>query len=1062
MDHHDPDPDQPNESASPAWSPPSCAPSSDQRPAAGQGAGEAPASHSSFLGQLLNEFPGDSLMSEAGLGVRPAVDGWSEVYAPSWEELASRKLHAEVGGYDQEHDQKHAASTSSFGGQRRWVGDAASKKDEVLAETQSGQYWEFNVIDYEEKVVDGFYDAYGISTDSRLQGKMPSLTDLETDPGISGFGAIIVDRRIDHALEELRQIAHHIGLDCPATEVTILVQRLAELVTGHMGGRVEDANIMYARWVKRTTELRTSLQTNVLTIGSINVGLSRHRALLFKVLADSINLPCRLVKGGHYTGMQNDAVNLIKLDDEREYLVDLMAAPGTLIPAGFCSGKDDKPYKGEITKLPSFQAPNELEVVQSRPQQPSAGEQSNQSSVMETDSYVARKSSSKTSESFPSSPFACHDPGVGSSRVSGERAQQLNVNVVPQSKNSSEDPTNIFADLNPFATKVSGKAPMEGNSPGVKISEMPRQKNNPVPGQPRVQLMPKNRHPLNEVVRKKEYGLKEGLFPRSYWETNAYDVSSSIGSSTIDKVNPDRVSGGRAQQSNANAVLQYKNSSKHPINPFVDPYPFLMAGFPNALSNRTENKINEMPRQKNNSIPGQPHVPSMLTNRLSLNKVARKKEYGFKEGLFPRSKWETNAYDVSASIGSSTTGVNLDSFMICNYLNHSAQESSGVKVSNKSNQLIKESSHWNPVSENSPMLECSTGQYNKLPCEEHLNAQVREDPLRTQENLQHGVADSLSGCGSHKISFPDPKKCTNDRFMDTKVMLKDSEGPSSSIDSNTNKVDDADAGDEIQWEHLDIGERIGLGSYGEVYHADWNGKEVAVKKFLDQDLSGAALNKFRREMIRRLRHPNVVLFMGAVARPPNLSIIMEFLPRGSLYKIIHHPQCRIDEKLRIKMALDVARGMNCLHTSVPTIVHRDLKSPNLLVDLNWNVKVCDFGLSRLKHNAFLSSKSTAGTAEWMAPEVLRNEPSNEKCDIFSFGVILWELATLKIPWTGMNSMQVVGAVGFQNRRLEIPKEVDPLVGKIIWECWQTEPNLRPSFEELTIALKSLQRLVIPS
>ncbi|KAK3441789.1 hypothetical protein EUGRSUZ_B01731 [Eucalyptus grandis] len=510
-----------------------------------------------------------------------------------------------------------------------------------------------------------------------------------------------------------------------------------------------------------------------------------------------------------------------------------MAAPGTLIPAGFCSGKDDKPYKGEITKLPSFQAPNELEVVQSRPQQPSAGEQSSQSSVMETDSYVARKSSSKTSESFPSSPFASHDPGVGSSRVSGERAQQLNVNVVPQSKNSSEDPTNIFADLNPFATKVSGKAPMEGNSPGVKISEMPRQKNNPVPGQPRVQLMPKNRHPLNEVVRKKEYGLKE---------------------------------------------------------------------------------------------------------------------------------------------------------------------------------------------------------------------------------------DSSSRCGSHKISFPDPKKCTNDRFMDKKVMLKDSEGPSSSIDSNTNKVDDADVGDEIQWEHLDIGERIGLGSYGEVYHADWNGKEVAVKKFLDQDLSGAALNKFRREvqMIRRLRHPNVVLFMGAVARPPNLSIIMEFLPRGSLYKIIHHPQCRIDEKLRIKMALDVARGMNCLHTSVPTIVHRDLKSPNLLVDLNWNVKVCDFGLSRLKHNAFLSSKSTAGTAEWIAPEVLRNEPSNEKCDIFSFGVILWELATLKIPWTGMNSMQVVGAVGFQNRRLEIPKEVDPLVGKIIWECWQTEPNLRPSFAELTIALKSLQRLVIPS
>lgn len=126
------------------------------------------------------------------------------------------------------------------------------------------------------------------------------------------------------------------------------------------------------------------------------------------------------------------------------------------------------------------------------------------------------------------------------------------------------------------------------------------------------------------------------------------------------------------------------------------------------------------------------------------------------------------------------------------------------------------------------------------------------------------------------------------------------------------------------------------------------------------------------------------------------------------------------------------------------------------------MQVCDFGLSRLKHNTFLSSKSTAGTPEWMAPEVLRNEPSNEKCDIYSFGVILWELATLRLPWSGMNPMQVVGAVGFQNKRLEIPKELDPIVARIIWECWQTDPNLRPSFAQLTVALTPLQRLVIPA
>ncbi|XP_039161908.1 serine/threonine-protein kinase EDR1 [Eucalyptus grandis] len=297
---------------------------------------------------------------------------------------------------------------------------------------------------------------------------------------------------------------------------------------------------------------------------------------------------------------------------------------------------------------------------------------------------------------------------------------------------------------------------------------------------------------------------------------------------------------------------------------------------------------------------------------------------------------------------------------------------------------------------------------------------------------------------------------TDSRLQGTNFMSMDSAGPSSSMDSTTDKVvDDVNVGDEIQWEDLDIDELIGQGSYGKVYHASWNGTDVAVKEFWDQD-------DFRQEVriMRGLRHPNVVLFMGAVARPP--SIIMEFLPRGSLDGYIHRPDCPIDEECRINMALDGARGMNYLHTRVPTIVHRDLKSSNLLVDQNWNVKVCDFGSSHLMSDTSLSSKSTAGTPEWMAPEVLRNEPSNEKCDVYSFGVILWELATLRKPWTGMNQVQVADAVGIQNRRLEIPREVDPLVRKIISECWQTDPNSRPSFAQLIVSLESVQRLVIPS
>lgn len=271
----------------------------------------------------------------------------------------------------------------------------------------------------------------------------------------------------------------------------------------------------------------------------------------------------------------------------------------------------------------------------------------------------------------------------------------------------------------------------------------------------------------------------------------------------------------------------------------------------------------------------------------------------------------------------------------------------------------------------------------------------------------------------------------------------------------------ASDGWEIGWEELSVKERIGAGSFGTVHRADWNGSDVAVKVFIEQDFLEERLDEFMREVaiMKRTRHPNVVLFMGVVTKRPNFSIVTEYLPRGSLFRLLHRPGMRelLDERRRVRMALDVARGLNYLHRLNPPIVHRDLKSPNLLVDKTWTVKVCDFGLSRLKMKTFLSSRSAAGTAEWMAPEVLRDEPSNEKSDVYSFGVILWELFTLQQPWSGLSPAQVVGAVGFQHRRLLIPKDLNPEIAALIESCWANDPRQRPSFTSIMESLKPLLR-----
>ncbi|KAK8335839.1 hypothetical protein V6Z11_A09G082400 [Gossypium hirsutum] len=283
----------------------------------------------------------------------------------------------------------------------------------------------------------------------------------------------------------------------------------------------------------------------------------------------------------------------------------------------------------------------------------------------------------------------------------------------------------------------------------------------------------------------------------------------------------------------------------------------------------------------------------------------------------------------------------------------------------------------------------------------------------------------------------------------------------STSSSAVNKVDmDSDCLDyEILWEDLTIGEQIGQGSCGTVYHALWYGSDVAVKVFSKQEYSDDIIHAFRQEvsLMKRLRHPNVLLFMGAVTSPQRLCIVTEFLPRGSLFRLLQRNTTKLDWRRRIHMALDVARGMNYLHHCNPPIIHRDLKSSNLLVDKNWTVKVGDFGLSRLKHETYLTTRTGKGTPQWMAPEVLRNELSDEKSDIYSFGVVLWELATEKIPWENLNSMQVIGAVGFMNQRLEIPNGVDPRWASIIESCWHSDPQCRPTFQELLNKLRDLQR-----
>ena len=160
-----------------------------------------------------------------------------------------------------------------------------------------------------------------------------------------------------------------------------------------------------------------------------------------------------------------------------------------------------------------------------------------------------------------------------------------------------------------------------------------------------------------------------------------------------------------------------------------------------------------------------------------------------------------------------------------------------------------------------------------------------------------------------------------------------------------------------------------------------------------------------------LRHPNVIPLLGFCVQPP--CITMEYCKRGSLYDILKSPgeQEELSWQRRLHMLRDAAIGMHYLHTRSPPIIHRDLKSPNLLVTTDWGIKVADMGMSKFVEDAKWPGNTSAttggpGNPIWLAPEVLGEEKATTSSDVFSFGVVMWEVLTWQPPWKGVTTYGV--------------------------------------------------------
>lgn len=269
---------------------------------------------------------------------------------------------------------------------------------------------------------------------------------------------------------------------------------------------------------------------------------------------------------------------------------------------------------------------------------------------------------------------------------------------------------------------------------------------------------------------------------------------------------------------------------------------------------------------------------------------------------------------------------------------------------------------------------------------------------------------------------------------------------------------------EVDHAELRLEELLGTGSTAEVYRAGWHGTDVAVKKLRS---SGQLSTEFRREIsvLLRLRHPNLVLFMGACTQASSALIISEFCAGGTVFALLHQQRkLALSWKQRLHFALDVAKGVNFLHRR--QVVHRDLKSLNLLLanavqngeDVP-QVKVSDFGLSRVFKADQVSACMTsgAGTYHWMAPEVLSGHSYDEKIDVYSYGICLFEFITRRIPYEGSGLEPVSIAVAVSKGRRPdmscIPPDCPADLRFTMECCWAHRPSGRPGFDTILETLK---------
>lgn len=254
----------------------------------------------------------------------------------------------------------------------------------------------------------------------------------------------------------------------------------------------------------------------------------------------------------------------------------------------------------------------------------------------------------------------------------------------------------------------------------------------------------------------------------------------------------------------------------------------------------------------------------------------------------------------------------------------------------------------------------------------------------------------------------------------------------------------------IDLQDLNLTEKIAITTSGETWRGHWNYIEICAK-FINygSTCTPRIVREFTEEYpkLRIFSHPNLLPVIGCSNQPPSLVVVTEYQEMGSLFDLLHVSKSQlIDTRQSLKIALDIARGMAFLHSLTPMVSRLYLNSFHVLIgnDLTARINMADAKFS-------FQEKNKLYQPAWMSPESLQRKDSEinkHAADMWSFAVILWELASRQIPFEGLSPIEIGFKVGLEDLRLTIPPGTSSYMSRLTRICMNDDPGKRPSFDQI--------------